>query len=146
MASFQLIFDLLMTVWPFAFVVLFPAKPALAGDRLRAYKRRLSWLALATAASWCLIAVMHFSVSQSYPLWTLCFALWFGGAMPIMRDKRRDWRDAHTPHTTTRRASLRSRVHVSPVPAAWWLTAWTVWVLLLAATVQQLPSLQGFRV
>ncbi len=134
MQHFRLIFDLGMTVWPFAFVLLFPAKPVLNGERLSKYKRRALLLGIATAAAWCLIALVHSRFSGVHGLWTLCFVLWFGGAMPIMRLKRLDW-SAPLPDASARQASLHSRLHASPVPKFWWAVAWCVWLLLLAATL-----------
>lgn len=140
MQNFRLMFDLGMTVWPFAFVLLFPARPALDGERLSNYKRRVLWLGLATAAAWCLIALVHTRFSGVHGLWALCFGLWFGGAMPIMRLKRLDW-FAPLPEATTRQASLHSRLHASPVHKSWWAVAWCIWLLLLAATLATLEAL-----
>lgn len=137
MQHFNFVFDLVMTGWPLAFAALFPAKPALQDQRLRGYRRRLGWLALATAGAWLLIVLVHLHVSQPYGLWALCFALWFIGAMPVLRIKRTDWHEPSVAASRKRQASLRSRVHVSPISRNAWLAAWTAWALLLVATIAQ---------
>ncbi len=134
MGAFALVFDLVMTAWPAAFVLAFPARPRPTGAGAVQLRRQLALLIAVTAAAAAVVVVGHFLIERPVGLWALCFPLWWLLAMPTLRLKRPDW-FTPGPAPAQRVASLRSRMQASPLSPWAWSAPWAVWVAAAAVVI-----------
>jgi hypothetical protein len=137
-AWFALLFPPLLLVMPLVsslFVSVSPIEPGDPENRRTRIRRWSLALWAGTLASLALHQILFWWISPPWAqqAWVLCFALWFGLAMPLWRAENPDLFCGAPEGLAQRSAPLRPRKPVVPLRALW--LGFLVWGLAVALTI-----------